>query len=79
MSLGANRFPISNLRANRLSEEGAQQSYYWLAVVMCLFFRAVDDYDEWPVRLMELFHAHSSISPAQLGFPADWESDPIWN
>ena len=56
-----------------------QKSFYCLAVVMRLFSRVVDDYDEWPVRLMELFKAHPSIPPAELGFPADWENDPIWN
>lgn len=56
-----------------------QQSYYCLAVVMRLFSRPVDPDDEWPVRLMDLFMAHPAIAPADLGFPADWETDPIWN
>ena len=56
-----------------------QQSYYCLAVVMRLFSRVVDENDEWPVRLMELFDNHPSISPAELGFPNNWENDPIWN
>lgn len=55
------------------------QSYYCLAVVMRLFSRAVDTHDEWSVRLMDLFKAHPAIAPAELGFPAGWEVDPIWN
>lgn len=55
------------------------QSYYCLAVVMRLFSRAVDTHDEWPVRLMDLFKAHPTIAPTELGFPAGWEADPIWN
>lgn len=55
------------------------QSYYCLAVVMRLFSRAFDAHDEWPVRLMDLFKAHPAIAPADLGFHAGWESDPIWN
>ena len=55
------------------------QSYYCLAVVMRLFSREVDTHDEWPVRLLDLFKAHPAIAPAELGFPAGWESDPIWN
>jgi abortive infection bacteriophage resistance protein len=55
------------------------QSYYCLAVVMRLFSRAVDSHDEWPVRLMDLFKAHPTIAAAELGFPAGWETDPIWN
>lgn len=56
-----------------------QQSYYCLAVVMRLFSRAVDDHDEWPILLLDLFKAHPSINPAELGFPVGWEKDPIWN
>ncbi len=56
-----------------------QQSYYCLAVVMRLFSRAVDTHDEWPVRLMDLFKAHPTIAPTDLGFPSGWEADPIWN
>lgn len=56
-----------------------QQSYYCLAVVMRLFSRAVDEHDEWPVRLLDLFKTHADIDPADLGFPANWEADPIWN
>lgn len=56
-----------------------QQSYYCLAVVMRLFSRPVDSHDEWPVRLLDLFQAHPTIAPAELGFPTDWEADPIWN
>ncbi len=56
-----------------------QQSYYCLAVVMRLFSHPVDPNDEWPVRLLDLFKAHTSITPADLGFPAGWEADPLWN
>lgn len=56
-----------------------QQTYYCLAVVMRLFSRPVDTHDEWPIRLMDLFKAHPSIAPTDLGFPANWEADPIWN
>jgi len=56
-----------------------QQSYYCLAVVMRLFSRVVDAHYEWPVQLMDLFKAYPGIAPADLGFPAGWESDPIWN
>lgn len=55
------------------------QSYYCLAVVMRLFSSAFDRHDEWPVRLLDLFKAHPGITPADLGFPADWERSPIWN
>lgn len=55
------------------------QSYYCLAVVMRLFSRAVDTHDEWPLRLLDLFKAHPTIAPAELGFPAGWDSDPLWN
>jgi abortive infection bacteriophage resistance protein len=58
---------------------GNQQSYYCLAVVMRLFSRAVDTQDEWPVRLMDLFKAHPGMAPVDLGFPAGWEADPVWN
>lgn len=56
-----------------------QQTYYCLAVVMRLFSRAVDTHDEWPVRLMDLLKTHPAIAPADLGFPVNWETDPIWN
>lgn len=56
-----------------------QQTYYCLAVVMRLFSRPVDTHDEWPKRLMDLFKAHPTIAPADLGFPTNWEADPIWN
>ena len=56
-----------------------QQSYYCLAVVMRLFSRPVDPNDEWPVQLMDLLKAHAGINPADMGFPAGWEADPIWN
>ncbi len=39
----------------------------------------MDTHDEWPIRLMDLFKAHPAIAPADLGFPANWEADPIWN
>lgn len=56
-----------------------QQSYYCLAVVMRLFSKVVDEHDEWPVALLDMFQKHSSINPAELGFPESWEIDPIWN
>lgn len=56
-----------------------QQSFYCLAVVMRLFSRVVDTHDEWPARLMDMFKAHPTIAPAELGFPAGWDADPIWS
>ncbi len=55
-----------------------QQSYYCLAVVMRLFSRVMDIEDGWPVRLMDLFKKHPRIGSEALGFPQDWERDPLW-
>ena len=55
-----------------------QQSYYCLAVVMRLFSRVMDTEDGWPVRLMDLFKKHPRIGSEALGFPQDWERDPLW-
>lgn len=55
------------------------QCYYCLAVVMRLFSRSFDTRDEWPVALHDLFKAHPSIVPSELGFPASWSADPLWN
>jgi abortive infection bacteriophage resistance protein len=56
-----------------------QQTYYCLAVVMRLFSRAVDTQDEWPIRMLELFSSHPGICASDLGFPHNWEIDPVWN
>lgn len=65
--------------AHTKSHFADQQSYYCLAVVMRLFSRPVDPSDEWSVRLMDLFKTHPGINPADLGFPAGWDADPLWN
>lgn len=56
-----------------------QQSYCFLAVVMRLIARRVDLDNEWPLRLLDLFQTHPAISPKDLGFPVDWQHDPLWN
>ena len=56
-----------------------QQSYYCLAVVIRLLSQPIDINNEWPIQLMDLFSTHSDISQTELGFPADWADDPLWN
>lgn len=55
------------------------QSFYCYAVVIRLCVRQLDVYNEWPIQLLDLFKAHPGINPADLGFPAAWDADPLWN
>lgn len=56
-----------------------QQSFYCYAVVMRLCSRLIDVGNDWPIQLHDLFRTHPTIVPAELGFPANWHADPIWN
>ncbi len=56
-----------------------QQSFYCYAVVIRLCSRPVDTGNEWPIQLLDLFKAHPSIHPGDMGFAPDWHLDPLWN
>lgn len=56
----------------------APSRFYSRAVVIRLMTNVIDGNPYLADGLRYLFHANPNVSPAQMGFPPNWESDPIW-
>jgi abortive infection bacteriophage resistance protein len=57
----------------------SQNSFYVRACVMALLLKTMGKADWWRMSLSSLFDANPLVTPiSDLGFPADWETRPIW-
>jgi len=56
----------------------APSRFYSRAVVIRLMTNVIDGNPYLADGLRYLFRANPTVSPAQMGFPPNWESDPIW-
>jgi len=47
-------------------------------VVIRIMTNVIDGNPYLAEGLRYLFHANPTVSPKQIGFPPNWELDPIW-
>lgn len=53
-------------------------SFYAQAAAVQILLRAIPAGAGWAAEITALLAAHPAIAPAALGFPAGWDSRPIW-
>lgn len=56
-----------------------RQSFYCYAVVIRLLSRAINPNSDWPQTLQNILASYPGISPADMGFPVQWEADALWH
>lgn len=54
------------------------QSFYCYAAVIQILLKSIQTKPDWPRRLREHFNNSPHILPATMGFPAQWETQPLW-
>jgi abortive infection bacteriophage resistance protein len=54
------------------------QSFYAYAAVIQILLKSMQAKPDWPTRLRQHFNNFPHISPATMGFPAQWETQPLW-
>ena len=51
---------------------------YNAIVLITHLMEVITPHGDWPERLLELKGAYTSVSEADMGFPANWENNPMW-
>lgn len=64
-----------------LKEEGSRHinRFYNHALVIRFFEKNMLHEKRWKAKLKKLLRKHSEIPILEMGFPENWEKDPIWN
>jgi abortive infection bacteriophage resistance protein len=67
------------MAANRLrSEMSSTERFYARAVVLVALLQAIAPGAGWAQRLVSLIDRYPAVPTAEMGFPADWRTRPLW-
>jgi abortive infection bacteriophage resistance protein len=59
-------------------EDGPDRKIYNTMAMLTHLMRSIDSTYPWFERFKELLAAHPTISKEAMGFPKDWEKNPLW-
>ena len=68
----------NDLEAAKAFNKQALGKVYNAIVLITHLMEVITPHGDWPERLLELNGAYPSVSEADMGFPANWENNPMW-
>ena len=68
----------NDYEADKAFNKQAPGKVYNSIVLVTHLMEVVTPHGDWPERLLELKGAYTSVSEADMGFPANWEDHPMW-
>lgn len=71
-------FPLKTLKRER-QHFTQNRSFYCYAVVIQVLLKSMQKQPLWPARLKAHLNNHPNVSPAAIGFPANWDTMALWN
>jgi abortive infection bacteriophage resistance protein len=71
-------FPIKTLKREQ-QHFARNRSCYAYAAVIQILLKSMQARPEWPARLKQHFSNYPNNSPTEMGFPANWDTMPLWN
>ena len=61
-----------------ISKVNPQKVYYRICILRYLLFSVSPNYTGLKSKLCALMEKYSTVDIAAMGFPTDWEDEPLW-